>query len=76
MLLWSGDRLVDHAGHLARSLRVPPVLVGAVVLALEMFRGARFEADATSRVDDGSRKHIEFDLDTLSQDSADSEHSH
>ncbi len=32
LLIWAGDRLVEHAAHLARSLRVPPVVVGAVIL--------------------------------------------
>ncbi len=32
LLLWGGDRCVDHAVHLARSLRCPKALVGAVVL--------------------------------------------
>ncbi|MEE8104330.1 MAG: calcium/sodium antiporter [Planctomycetota bacterium] len=32
VLFWTGDRLVEHAAHLARSLRMPPTVVGAVVL--------------------------------------------
>ena len=32
LLMWAGDRLVEHAAHLAQSLRVPPVVVGAVIL--------------------------------------------
>jgi cation:H+ antiporter len=32
LLMWAGDRLVEHSAHLAASLRVPPVIVGAVIL--------------------------------------------
>jgi len=32
VLFWTGDRLVEHAAHLARSHRMPPTVVGAVVL--------------------------------------------
>jgi cation:H+ antiporter len=32
LLWWGGDKLVDHAAHLARSFRVPKHVVGAVVL--------------------------------------------
>ena len=33
LLFWSSDRFVEHAAHLARSLRVPPVVIGAMVIA-------------------------------------------
>ena len=32
LLWWGGDKLVDHAAHLARTFRVPKHVVGAVIL--------------------------------------------
>jgi len=32
LLFWASGRFVDHAAHLARTLSVPPVVVGALVL--------------------------------------------